>query len=224
MKTIGMILVCVFLVIGFSSRCDGQQPASLRYIEARSIVSQAKNVMARNKIKEELGVLDYQVDALKQSIAAFDETANKIRLKRARLVLELMSDDSLTESEKKNRRAALDKEHFGELAQVAEAARTKIYDSLLPDQVLRLKQIAVQTTLLERAGHDRSSMLLGLIGRLGLSNVETNEYLAKAKEISKAYKKELKALNKKYDQKMLDAMPRKAQLKLQEIIGKPIDD
>ena len=104
---------------------------------------------------------------------------------------------------------------------VMEGIQKKVDDILLPNQVKRLKQLALQQRL--RGGVSALLRDEKLTGELGISESEKQKIEAKAKEIEDQLRKKMAALRKQAQDQLIKSLTPQQQAKLKDMVGAPFE-
>lgn len=202
----------------------GERTAVQRYIETASFMKTLRDIVLRDNIKQELGIVDYQLETLKTISEKFRKDSRAIGLKAGAKLNPILTDDTLSESESQRLQLEINIERFAAISKAGDSLNAEIDNVLLPHQLKRLKQLSAQKEMLEQAGRDRSRLFLAMAQRIGMSEVEKKDFEKQYEDIRKSHLEEAAALKKKYDQKLIDALPENAKKKLTEIFGELLVD
>ena len=131
----------------------------------------------------------------------------------------IQSDTTLGEKERRTKLRSVMKERDKKFKVIVDELVVKMEEALLPHQIKRLKQIALQKQLLAETKGDQFEMVLRLGDQLELKPREKTKLKTDIAKAKKEYQEELKKLHQKYQKRILDSMPPESQEKLKEILG-----
>lgn len=201
------ILLTLFLsVIAFARFCSAQPVDRYDSLELSSKINQVFDITKEARLANELEILGEQIEKLK---ALKSEYADLVKQNYK---------DVATKTKGMSREEA-NKVKTEMWKKIHLSTVRKIEKILLPHQVKRLNQIAVQRRLHLISRGDRFEMIIAMAKKLDLEKSEFESFKDSVNKEKERYEKSLLELIKKTDKAILRSLPPKARKQLTELHG-----
>jgi hypothetical protein len=219
-------LLFAIVVLSVSSPLEAQDSLTVEeYNLSRSNEFMLKQVLSaidsKGSVADEIELVDNQRQALRAISGRLEKRIRRIDLELAAEQAELEAKSeiadqfgiasTLDDNQRNERRAVL-------LFQANKEALREISDSLVPQQLDRLNQLAIQYQY--SIGHGFGFELIpALADKLELSSQEKRSVTDAVRAASAEYDAEIKKLRQKLDQQVLKSLSREGQERIREMIG-----
>ena len=216
-----VVLVSLVLLSGLISAHKAYpqaQEKKIEFWERQFLLRQLLTTTAESAFTGESELSEVQKDQLKKIAEEYRRDGQAAQIEIQKRLIEVNSP-SKSESEKTKGNREIVELRNEKFDQIAKDAVEKMEDVLLPHQMRRIKQIAVQRELINRTKGDGFMILAALSDRLGLSSDQEEKLLEKIEKTSEEYSQELQKLRDRHNKKVVDSLPLSAREKLKEIIG-----
>jgi hypothetical protein len=167
----------------------------------------------RSNVDQEIGLDDDQRDEIVKLNEEFSTMKTQLFQQFTN------SLDSFGESAEESQRQVLKQQTDSELDRLANQMLVKLDSTLLPHQVKRLKQLAIQRSIQNSTGKNGISMLLSIVEKLELRKSEADVVRESIQKLGNEYEKELETLRKRYGEEILQSLPEHAREKMQKLVG-----
>ena len=218
MKWISKISLLVFMLPGLATAQDDKAETSLQKAQRNFLLRQILTASDAGPVAKDLELTDYQQEMLKDIRGQYAEKS-KAMMGVMQEAMTIQSDTTLGEKERRTKLRSVMKERDKKFKVIVDELVVKMEEALLPHQIKRLKQIALQKQLLAETKGDQFEMVLRLGDQLELKPREKTKLKTDIAKAKKEYQEELKKLHQKYQKRILDSMPPESQEKLKEILG-----
>lgn len=164
-----------------------------------------------SKIEKELDILDYQREKL---LAAW----RQYRSRQREIAKEIDRQKQMSESQDESRERSVANVELELTYAAMKELVSGAAEVLLPRQLERLKQIAIQYEL-SHAGGDGFRIVLPLRDKLRLPSAKAKELVEVVEKANIEYREELRKLRERLDRSVIDSLSPDAQKKIEELIG-----
>jgi hypothetical protein len=213
---VAISMTCVWHNPRGSYAQDDQRPFAG---DMMNLMMQVSTILHGKTIPKELELTDEQIAALKEMEAEYSEAMKGPHVRHQLELAKLQDDPSLTPEDKERLSEELLRSRDAAFRVALEQATGRVSEILLPFQLQRLKQLALQVQISRLGGRPGFERFANLTDKLGLTEEQAKEFEKALVEIQKEYAEELAKLRKRYTDKMIAALPPDAQKKLTELIG-----
>ena len=187
--------------------CSAQVSDELkRRIDLGNKLNQIFDVTKQVKLANELEILDEQIEKLKLLRKDYLEKVTKFQKQ-----LDEQTKGLSKEETRKFTSQFFDKTQTSTVKQIEKI--------LLPHQVKRLNQIAIQRRFAVISRGDRFDMLIAISKELKLSKSELESFEKNVKKEKERYEKNVRDLIRKTDMQILKHLPPAARKQLKEMVG-----
>lgn len=204
-----------------SAQSPDGRPDVLRNVPEEMLLQQLVSIAHNPRLRDELEIIDKQVSELAEVLRDYQQ-------ERQQFMMENRKDMELAQQ------AA--REGMGEVAQgvmrelqkemreKSAAHFKRINEILLPHQIKRFRQIALQMMLKHASGYgDEFGMPLALADHLGLSPKEKESLRKTVEDARTEFSEEVKALRETTRNKILNAIPAEKRKEYHALIGDLFD-
>ena len=134
-------------------------------------------------------------------------------------VTELRENEKIDQANKKNMIRKIMAERDTEISSLYVKTHKQLKEVLLPHQLNRIRQLALQSEMRTQYKGEGFVVILGLADRLGLSANEKQKLKEAVDKAQKEYQSELTKIQNKFNKRVVDSLPSEAKKKLEKLIG-----
>ncbi|EAQ78877.1 hypothetical protein [Blastopirellula marina] len=170
------------------------------------------------QVREELEIPDAQYEEIR-------EIQNSVREKMREVFQGMGNFRDMSEEERTEFRESMQ----AKMAEVQAEVKTEMEQVLLPHQVSRLKQIALQQQVARSGGPGGGSGAANaltnerVVEALGLTEEQIAELREKREEVAQELREKLAAAQKEAEEKLLSVLTPEQQAKWKELLGEPYE-
>lgn len=198
-------------------KAKAAQKKAQDYQRVQMMMSQLSWIANNPMLMEELEIADSQIEDLKKAGQEYQRATQKHFAKKQEDMMEIQK---LFQEGKRKEAMEKSMEFQQAMFDIAKSKMDEVEKSLLPHQLARMKQIALQQTMkFQNPYGDEFGLSLGLAAELRLNQAEKAKLDKVIREARQRYYEETKRLKQQAKQEILAALPPEKQQKLQEMLG-----
>lgn len=169
------------------------------------------SLLSNQNVQSELNLVDEQVEQLKDVQKRFQDRMREVTSEMRGEGGRFKFDESMIQKLK------------DVSAEIQEQKRAEIEGLLLPDQIQRLKEVALQTKM-KRAGTVNALGSEEVAEALGLTEEQIEKLREKSKKLADDVRKEIEAVRERARKKLLSELTDEQQEKLEEMMGEKFEE
>ena len=218
------LIACVLATFCTLAHSQNQAPDQAQLIKTQRFLMQLNVASRPGVVHASLELTDSQKEKLAALAKHCMDSIIQQTIENGKVLTELQKQD-VSKDELESLRKELQKKQNQKWGKLFQSLDSDVNEVLLPHQVKRLKQLALQQELQQRAkkndvtGDTRFSAIAILAKDNKLTPEQIKKLESRLKQIKAEYKKELRQLQEKTNKKILEALPSELREKITEQIG-----
>ncbi len=220
MQNAGVGLVLVFLATLHLDNCCGQaknqesESPFAKGSEIEFVLYHLRNLASSQSLAKEFGLVDKQLSDIRELADDYSRQHQKQLMGAQAKIMEAQERNDIKSE------ASLVEEHKAFLKKLRNETMEKVKEVLLPHQMERLFQIALQKELiLKSATRDEFGMIKSLVAQSDLGKTEQRKVFEEIDELREEFLRETKELQTKTRKKLIDLLPSDLEKSVESKLG-----
>ena len=187
--------------------------------QMRVYLQQVVSASSNSSMVKELELDEDQGKVLRRISDEHNKQVYSLIMKARIAVTELRENEKIDQANKKNMIRKIMAERDTEISSLYVKTHKQLKEVLLPHQLNRIRQLALQSEMRTQYKGEGFVVILGLADRLGLSANEKQKLKEAVDKAQKEYQSELTKIQNKFNKRVVDSLPSEAKKKLEKLIG-----